>query len=331
MIWWTFAAAMAVETLDPSAPGPVDQESSSWPIVGGEVAPPGVAPEVGALFVADLYGCTAVLVAPDLVLSAGHCWSATSLPKSVRLGASDHATDEGELVPVVDDWRMPDYLEAYDIALFALERPALAAPARLLRTCEAEDLLFDGARATILGYGATDLDALQTTTQLHQAMVTIEDADCSDLERGCRSSVSPGGELRAGGDGVDTCVGDSGGPLYVEGPDGPVLAGITSRSALPAPTNCGSGGLYVRVDAIVDWIEATSGQTLPAQPCDPPLNQDTAVGPADTGLATGGPESCGCANSSAPGSGLLVVALLSALARGRARPGCREGRPPRRG
>jgi hypothetical protein len=56
---------------------------------------------------------------------------------------------------------------------------------------------------------------------------------------------------------------------------GPLLAGITSRAANPGATPtggveepCGSvPGLYVRVDAAIDWIEATIGETLPEPDC----------------------------------------------------------------
>jgi hypothetical protein len=56
---------------------------------------------------------------------------------------------------------------------------------------------------------------------------------------------------------------------------GPLLAGITSRAANPGATPrggveepCGTvPGLYVRVDAVVDWIEDTIGEQLPEPDC----------------------------------------------------------------
>ncbi|MEM6928694.1 MAG: trypsin-like serine protease, partial [Myxococcota bacterium] len=242
---------------------------------------------------------------------------------------SDHDGDEGERLLIVEDWQMPNYLETFDIGLFALERPATTPPVRLLRTCDVPSILEDGVEATILGYGATDLEGREPTTRLHRAVITIDDADCDDLERGCRSAVSPGGELRAGGDGVDTCIGDSGGPLFVEGPDGPVLAGITSRSALPAPTDCGNGGIYVRVDAILDWVEETSGRSLAGAPCEPPSAADTAS-TGDTGTPPDR-DRCGCV--SAPGIPweLGLAAWLSVVARGRGRRARRATRRHLRG
>jgi len=318
MTWWFPALALAGGRL-PHHPGlpPVTPPAA---IVGGEPAPDDAAPEVAALFIADLFGCSGVLVAPDLVVSAGHCWSATTLEKSVILGANDY-TKDGERIVAVEDWRMPDYLETFDIALFALERDAETPPVRMMRSCEADEVLYDGMTATIFGFGALDADARVSTTRLHRASITIDDADCSDPDRGCRSAVAPDGELRAGGDGVDSCVGDSGGPLFVDTPDGRLLAGIASRASQPASTYCGSGGIYVRADAIADWIENTSGRTLPAAPCDPEPPDETAhtAHTADTGRAPVLPDRCGCAGPAPPSPWLGLVVGLIAGVRGRGR------------
>jgi hypothetical protein len=45
----------------------------------------------------------------------------------------------------------------------------------------------------------------------------------------------------------------------VDTPQGAFLLGTTSRAAVPAQNVCGDGGIYVRADAIVDWIEAVPG------------------------------------------------------------------------
>ncbi|MEN0062025.1 MAG: serine protease [Myxococcota bacterium] len=273
MIWWIPTAVANPGVL--SAEPEFDPAPAPETILGGEVVTPGERPAIGALFVRDLFGCTSVLIAPDLVLSAGHCDTAGSIERSVVLGATDLTMlEDAERIAIAESWRYPDYLETFDIALFALDAPAVTEPARVLWPCEVDELLFDGIEAQIAGYGATDRSGVQTTTLLHDATVTIQDADCSDLKRGCRAAVSPGGELRAGtapdAPLADTCIGDSGGPLTIDSPDGPLVAGITSRSALPAPTPCGEGGLYVRTDALIDWIEATSGRALPRPDCAPP-------------------------------------------------------------
>src|SRR5260370_33086108 len=86
------------------------------------------------------------------------------------------------------------------------------------------------------------------------------------MEPGCHVSVKPGGELGAGGMGIDTCPGDSGGPLYLLTDYGSLLAGVTSRSYDNASVACGEGGIYERPDKIVEWIERAAGAAGAARP-----------------------------------------------------------------
>ena len=59
---------------------------------------------------------------------------------------------------------------------------------------------------------------------------------------------------------MDSCKGDSGGPLYIEDREGEYyLLGATSRGARDALTTCGDGGIYVRVDLCLDWIREVTG------------------------------------------------------------------------
>ena len=44
----------------------------------------------------------------------------------------------------------------------------------------------------------------------------------------------PGGELIAGGGGIDSCAGDSGGPLYLHTEVGSYLVGLAVRMAILA-------------------------------------------------------------------------------------------------
>ena len=45
------------------------------------------------------------------------------------------------------------------------------------------------------------------------------------------------------------------------------LAGVTSRGFDDAHLPCSEGGIYVRADAVIDWIEAEAGIELPAPVC----------------------------------------------------------------
>ena len=54
--------------------------------------------------------------------------------------------------------------------------------------------------------------------------------------------------------GRDSCNGDSGGPAYLQAGNDFVVAGLTSRATRAAVVNCGDGGIYVRPDQFIGWI-----------------------------------------------------------------------------
>ena len=71
----------------------------------------------------------------------------------------------------------------------------------------------------------------------------------------------------AGGSGIDSCNGDSGGPLYLLTDRGDYLIGVTSRGFRDSNQACGDGGIYTRPDAAIAWIEQMSGVTLTTATC----------------------------------------------------------------
>jgi len=245
--------------------------SAAWaatplPVVGGEPAPPGRWPDAAALYnLAGDFACTGVLVAPDVVLTAGHCASGLS---HVVVGRTDLTADDGEVVDIAEVTAHPRPFQTYDVAVVVLAQPITTiVPRALALDCVVEDDLRVGAVVHIVGYGALDPLGLEWGTTLQQAATTVRDPACSDPVEGCNEEVSPGGELIAGGGGVDSCSGDSGGPLYLSVPEADYLVGLTSRAALPTETPCGGGGIYVRLDAISDWVEAETAVTLPRPSC----------------------------------------------------------------
>lgn len=217
----------------------------------------------------NLFACSSVLVAPDVLVTAAHCFgSPFATNKRVLLDTVDHASDErGIWVDIEDGFVHPDPFNTFDLAVFVLAEPAPVPPAPLLIDCLVDELV-EGAPASIVGFGATDTLGRETTTLLQQAVISIRDPACDDVSAGCNADVAPNGEIVAGGGGVDTCTGDSGGPLYLSTPTGTYLAGITSRAALPTSSPCGNGGIYIRADAVVDWIEDVTGRTLARPACD---------------------------------------------------------------
>jgi hypothetical protein len=103
-----------------------------------------------------------------------------------------------------------------------------------------------------------------------EAETIITDIDCSGPEsnqHGCNADVRPAGEIIAGGAGIDSCYGDSGGPLYLLTNHGAFLIGVTARALDDSTEACGEGGIYERPDAAMAWIEQTGGITLEPVSC----------------------------------------------------------------
>ncbi len=233
-------------------------------VVGGEPAAADDWPDAAAIYWGSSVSCTGVLVAPTLVLTAGHCEGNIT---QVTVGTNDYEVG-GETLPVAEFFAHPDYNGTYDVTAIVLSLPSTVTPRPLALDCVVEDYLIEGGDVAIVGFGATDEWAGQWGTVLNEAFTEITDPLCEDIAADCNAEVSPGGELIAGGDGIDSCNGDSGGPLYLLTPRGDYLAGLTSRGVVPSATPCGGGGIYVRADAVVDWVQEVTGIALPRPECE---------------------------------------------------------------
>ncbi len=251
---------------------PLAAASPPPPIVGGSNVPDGRWLEVAAIYEDGEVGCTGVLVAPQVVLTAGHCTS--SSVEAVYLDGNNLGDlAEGQWLEVIDAIPYPEYGDSYDIGLVLLGTEATVAPPEVALGCALEELI-DDAPGQIVGFGATDVYGTRYTDHLQEAPVTIHDADCDDPDQGCEGAISPGGELVAGGGGTDTCYRDSGGPLYLWTSYGvPALTGVTSRGTNAEGPPCDTGGIYVRLDPVAAWIEDTANISLREPTCEPAVNR----------------------------------------------------------
>ncbi|HET9626627.1 MAG TPA: trypsin-like serine protease [Kofleriaceae bacterium] len=235
-------------------------------VIGGTNAPAGVWPDaVGVLYrdnpqepALDEALCSGTLIAPTVVLTAGHCFEGNLIPDNVLIGASTlKAPSDGETIAVRAGFVYPDAGASEDITVLVLAQPSTKPPRAIATGWAAADIQ-NGAKVELVGFGAIDANASNFVDELQQAETTITDFDCSKSS-GCHSAARPAGELGAGGMGVDTCPGDSGGPLYLRTRYGTYLAGVTSRSYDDAKVMCSDGGIYARPDKIVPWIEQVAG------------------------------------------------------------------------
>ena len=278
------------------------------PVVGGTAVPAGEWPDTVAVLASNAM-CSGTLIAPDVVLTAGHCID--THPKVVVVGSVDLAKPGGTAIAVKSATAYPRWQSSYDVGVLVLEHPAPAHPRAIASRCSIKEHLTAGEKVHVVGFGLTTLSGEGTNTRLHEAMIPVLDASCTQ-DSACQPSVAPGGEFTAGGSGVDACFGDSGGPIYMDTKGGAALVGVVSRGEALIGEPCGGGGVYVRADAVASWIEKTTGRKLMRSTCDEPADDDGSDA-ADEMTDGGG---CSAGREAVGGGallGLIVLAVLCAL------------------
>jgi trypsin len=237
---------------------------TSFAVVGGHDASAGEYPSVARVS----YGaflCTGTLIAPDWVLTAGHCSSITGAavgtPASwpaplidVRIGGLHEG--EGDKVPVSNVVVEPSYLatSGYDISLLHLSRSSSQTPTKVAGAGE-RSLWAPDTMETIAGWGTTEEDG-DTPTTLQEAEVPITtDPYCASAYDDFDATTMVCAGFPQGG--VDTCQGDSGGPMFGHAADGSLRV-VGSTSYGEGCARPGKPGVYARVggDVLREWIRS---------------------------------------------------------------------------
>jgi endonuclease G, mitochondrial len=232
-------------------------------IMGGSKVPAKEFPDCVAVGNDTDWGCTGTLIAPRVVLSAGHC-----ADYATRVYIGSDVTKAGRVVAVAERVRHPGYHKSknHDLLVLVLERNAAATPRRI-----APSTVIDAATdGRAVGFGNVDATGQFGYGTKRQVDLPIASPACSGKVSNQHDAAAYGCdralEMVAGKPLLarDSCTGDSGGPFYVAGPQGKwLLAGATSRSTKSAMSSCGDGGIYVRVDRYREWIEDTGQVKLP--------------------------------------------------------------------
>lgn len=230
------------------------------------------------------FACGGSLIWENYILTAAHCASNDEevAPDVARMGDLNIYSDEDDKFAqqrnIVKIIRHPQHRYSaryYDVALMKLDKN-IVVQETVAPTCLWMDDEVRFPKLFAAGWGKTGFAEGRTNILLKVDLAPMSNANCSRFyttgERGLRNGLHAH-HLCAGDEKMDTCPGDSGGPLHIKllhnAKMSPFLVGVTSFGK---PCGQANPGVYARVSGFTDWIIETlqkEGEEAPAWKFEP--------------------------------------------------------------
>jgi len=265
-------------------------------VIGGQPADPDTFPWMA--YILDVRGeevgqCSGTVLAPNLVLTAGHC--AENMQTGVVNEAAGYRVTTGNV-----DWAAPGperqvsavvrvipcpcfdrHTLVGDVALLQLATPTTAPAVALAADVPG------GTAALLAGWGEEYYGQATQVERLQWAATVVQSPGSCERESSLLSPASDVCALDRSGERTGVCFGDSGGPLLVAEPaaaGGMVQIGVTSHSAGECAAD--SPAVFTRVDAIAAWVEGWARALAGDPPATASLPAALVAAPVLPGLAS---------------------------------------------